>query len=79
MWPLSDFEALDAGYQERSQPIEDEHHAIFDCSGYADVQEHYRDLFQSHITTNGAFLKQPQCNALAKFLILTRMRMNIDH
>ena len=27
--------------EECSDPIEDEHHAIFDCSAYADAQEQY--------------------------------------
>ena len=46
-------EELDAFYsdEERSDPIEDEHHSIFDCSAYANAREQYRDLFQSHITT----------------------------
>ena len=57
--------------------IDDEHHAILDCSAYADAREQDRDLFQSHITTVGDFLNQPQCNRLAKFLTWIRMlRMN---
>ena len=53
------------------------HHAIFDCSAYADAREQYRNLLQSHITTVGVFLNQPQCNRLAKFLTWIRMlRMN---
>ena len=63
--------------EECSDPIEDEHHAIFDCSASANAQEQYRDLFQIHITTVGDVLNQPQCNRLAKFLTLFRMlRMN---
>ena len=63
--------------EECSDPIEDEHHAIFDCSAYADAREQYRDLFQVHITTVGDFLNQPQCNRLAKFPTWIRMlRMN---
>ena len=32
-------------------PIEDEHHAIFDCTGYRYAREQFQDLFQRHITT----------------------------
>ena len=32
-------------------PVEDEHHAIFDCPGYMYAREQFQDLFQSHITT----------------------------
>ena len=71
-----EFDAFDSD-EECSDPIEDEHHAIFDCPAYADAREHYRDLFQSHSTTVGDFLNQPQCNRLAKFLTWIRMlRMN---
>ena len=65
--PPEEFDALDPDDEERSDPIEDEHHAICDCSGYADARERYRDLFQSLFTTVGVFLNQPQCNGLAKF------------
>ena len=74
--PPEEFDAFDSD-EECSDPIEDEHHAIFDCSAYADAREQYRDLFQIHITTVGDFLNQPQCNRLAKFLTWIRMlRMN---
>ena len=74
--PPEQFDAFDSD-DDSSDPIEDEHHAIFDCSGYADAREHFCDLFQSHITTVGHFLNQPQCNRLAKFLNWIRMlRMN---
>ena len=60
-----------------SNHIEDEHHAIFDCSGYTYARELIQDLFQSHITSISQFLNQPQCNRLAKFLTWIRMmRMN---
>ena len=32
-------------------PIEDEHHANFNCPGYMCAREQFQDLFQSHITT----------------------------
>ena len=58
-------------------PVEDEHHAIFDCPGYMYAREQFRDLFQSQITTVSQFLNQPQCNRLAKFLTWIRAcRMN---
>ena len=62
---------------ESSGHIEDEHHAIFDCSGYTYVRELFQDLSQRHITSIGQFLNQPQGNRLAKFLAWIRMmRMN---
>ena len=62
---------------ESSGRIEDEHHAIFDCSGYTCARELFQDFSQSHITSISQILNQPQCNRLAKFLIWIRMmRMN---
>ena len=40
---------------ERRDLIEDRHHAIFGCSGHADAQGQYRDLFQGLVTTVRAF------------------------
>ena len=71
--PPEEFDAFGSDNEERSDPIEDEHHAIFDCSAYADDREQYHDIFQSHITTVGDFLNQPQCNRLARFLTWIRM------
>ena len=51
---------------ESDKPVEDEHHAIFDCPGYMYAREQFQDLFQSHITTVSQFLDQPQCNRLAR-------------
>ena len=62
---------------ESSGHIEDEHHAIFDCSGHTYARQLFQDLFQSHITSISHFLNRPQCNRLAKFLTWIRMiRMN---
>ena len=62
---------------ESSGHMEDEHHVIFDCSGYTYARELFQDLFQSHITSISQFLNQPQCNRLAMFLTWIRMmRMN---
>ena len=58
---------------ESSSHIEDEHHAIFDCSGYTYARELFQGLFQSHITSITQFLNQPQCNRLAKFITWIRM------
>ena len=72
------FECWDAfdSDDESSAHTEDEHHVIFDCSGYTYARELFQDLFQSHITSISQFLNQPQCNRLAKFLTWIRMRMN---
>ena len=73
--PPEEFDAFDSD-EECSDPIEDEHHAIFDCSAYADAREQYRDLFQIHFTTVGDFLNQPQCNRLATLTWIRMLRMN---
>ena len=66
------WDALDSD-DESSGHIEDEHHAIFDCSGLTYARELFQDLFQSHITSISQFLNQPQCTRLAKFLTWIRM------
>ena len=53
---------------ESDRPVEDEHHAIFDCPGYMYAREQFQDLFQSHITTVSQFFNQPQYNRLARYL-----------
>ena len=58
----------DNDYNDSDGPIQDEHHAIFDCPGYIYAREQFQDLFQRHITTVSQFLSQPPCNRLAKFL-----------
>ena len=74
--PPECWDAFDSD-DETSGHIEDEHHAIFDCSGYVYAREHFQDLFQSNITTVSQFVNQPKCNQLAKFLTEIRMlRMN---
>ena len=35
--------------------VQDDHHALFGCSGYVYVREHFQDLFQSHIITVSQF------------------------
>ena len=39
------------------RPIEDQHHAIFDCPGYMYAREQFQGLFQSHITTVSQYLE----------------------
>ena len=57
-------------------PVEDEHHATFDCPGFIYAREQLQDLFQSHITTVSQFLQQAG-NRLARFLTWIRAcRMN---
>lgn len=58
---------------ESSYHIEDQHHAIISCSGYAYAREHFQELFHSRITTVRQFLIQPQRSQLAKFLTETRI------
>ena len=74
--PPEEFDAFDSD-EECSDTIEDEHHAIFDCSAHTDAREQYRDLLQSHVTNVGDLLNQPQCTRLAEFLTWIRiLRMN---
>ena len=60
------------------EPIEDEHHMIFECSGYTEARVLFQDLFGQQIVTVGQFLNQPNHHRLAKFLTWARiMRMNL--
>ena len=58
---------------ESSDHIDDEHRAIFDCSGYVYAREHFQDRVQSNITTVSQLVNQPQSNQLAKSLTEIRM------
>ena len=70
------FDSFDSD-DESSDPVDDEHHAIFECSGYGYARGLFPDLFQGHISTVSHFLNQPQCNRMAKFLTWIRiLRMN---
>ena len=44
------FDSFDSDDESRD-PVEDEHHAIFDCSGNAYARDLFPDLFQGHIST----------------------------
>ena len=71
------FDSFDSD-EDGPEPIEDEHHVIFDCSGYAYARQLFPDLFNQSISTVGQFLSQPNCNRVAKFLTWVRnMRLNI--
>ena len=62
---------------EDAPDLEDEHHAIFECSAYATTRQMCSDLFPSHVSTVSQFLNQPDCNRLAKLLTWIRMlRLN---
>ncbi len=70
------FDAFDSD-EDAPDPIEDEHHAIFECSAYATTRQMFSDIFPSHVSTVSQFLNQPDCNRLAKFLTWIRMlRLN---
>ncbi len=74
--PADCFDAFDSD-EDAPDPIEDEHHAIFECSAYATTRQMFSDLFPSHVSTVSQFLNQPDCNRLAKFLTWIRMlRLN---
>ena len=74
--PAQRFDAFDTE-EEACEAVEDEHHMLFDCSGYASARIHFQDLFSSNVTTVGQFLNQPDCTRVAKFLIWARaLRVN---
>lgn len=75
--PEAEFDSFDSD-EEGADPIEDEHHMIFDCSGYSYARDLFKDLFAQNVVTVGQFLNQPNHHRLAKFLTWARMmRMNI--
>lgn len=53
--PAQYFDSFDSD-EEGPDPIEDEHHMIFECSGYASVQIQFQDLVDSDIPDVGRFL-----------------------
>ncbi len=74
--PTAQFDSFDSD-EDAPDPIEDEHHVIFSCSGYVCARQRFQDLFSESISTVGQFLGQPNCNRVAKFLTWVRnMRLN---
>ncbi len=49
-------------------PLEDEHHVNFACSGYVYAGQLFPDLFSQTTSTVGHFLSQPNPSRVAKFL-----------
>ena len=75
--PDSHFDSYDSD-PEASDPVEDEQHAIFDCSSYNYARSLFPDLFAEDMSTVGQFLNQPNCNRVAKFLTWIRyIRSNL--
>ena len=75
--PAAHFDSFDSD-DEASDPIEDEHHVVFDCPGYAYARELFPDIVSNAIVSVGQFLNQANCNRVAKFLTWVRaMRMNL--
>ena len=70
--PAQYFDSFDSD-EEGLDPIEDEHHMIFECSGYASARVQFEDLFGSDISDVGRFLNQADCNCVAKFLSWAKM------
>ncbi len=78
--PAAQFDSFDSD-EDADDPIEDEHHVIFACSGYVAIYVYARqlfpDLFSETTSTVGHFLSQPNPNRVAKFLTWVRsMRLN---
>ena len=53
--PAELWDAFDSGY-DSDGPIEDEHHAIFDCPGYTHAREQFQALFRSISPLSANFL-----------------------
>ncbi len=75
--PAAQFDSFDSD-EDADDPIEDEHHVIFACSGYVYARQLFPDLFSETTSTVGHFLSQPNPNRVAKFLtwITNSMRLN---
>ncbi len=74
--PAAQFDSFDSD-EDADDPIEDEHHVIFACSGYVYARQLFPDLFSETTSTVGHFLSQPNPNRIAKFLTWVRsMRLN---
>ena len=52
--PADCFEAFDSD-KDAPDPIEDEHHAIFEGSAYATTRHMFSDLFPSHVSLSASF------------------------
>ncbi len=75
-FPAAQFDSFDAD-EDADDPIEDEHHVVFACSGYVYARQLFQDLFSESISTDGQFLSQPNPNRGAKFLTwVGSMRLN---
>ena len=75
--PADQFDSFDSD-EESTDPVEDEHHVIFDCPSYTYARQLFPDIFGSNIVTVSQFLNQPDCNRVARFLTWVRhMRMNM--
>ncbi len=74
--PAAQFNSFDSD-EDADDPIEDEHHVTFACSGYVYARQLFLDLFSETTSTVGHFLSQPNANRVAKFLTWVRsMRLN---
>ena len=54
--------------EDGADPIEDQHHLIFACSGYVNATQLFQDLFSKSSSAVGQFLSQPNLIHVAKFL-----------
>ena len=48
--PAAWFDSFDSD-EDAPDPIEDEHHVIFSCSGYVCARQRFQDLFSKSIST----------------------------
>ncbi len=74
--PAAQSDSFDS-YEDADDPIEDEHHVIFACSGYVYDRQLLQDLLSESISNVGQFLSQPNPNPVAQFLTWVRsMRLS---
>ncbi len=74
--PAAQFVSFDSD-EDADDPIEDEPHVIFACSGYVYARQLFQDLCSESISTVGQFLSQPNPSRVTSFLTWVRsMRQN---
>ncbi len=70
------FDSFDSD-EDADDPIEDEHHVGFACSGDVYARQLFQDSLSESTSTVGQFLSQPNPRCVVKFLTWVRsMRLN---
>ncbi len=75
--PEQQFDSIDSD-EEVADPVEDEHHVIFDCFVYTYARKQFADLSNISLVLKGHFHNQPDCNRVAEFFSQVKTkRMNL--